>query len=64
MGDYMSIQQLADRWGVHPSFVRRKIRDGVLSVMRASYKVVLIPVTSIRQFEEDNTHVGTATGTN
>ena len=61
---YLTIHQLADRWQVHVSFIRRRIRRKEMPVLRMGQKVVLIPTDFIKEMEEENTHARTSRAAN
>ena len=60
---YLTIAQLATRWGVHPATVRRRLRDRTLSVLRLSHSIVLIPFEAIQKLEEEKTHASAGSTT-
>lgn len=53
----LSVQELADAWGVHPNTIRKYIRDGALKAFRIDRKV-LITMESIVAVE-NSTLAGT-----
>mgnify|MGYP003395691284 CR=1 FL=1 len=46
-----TIDELAQRWGVHTETVLRKIRNGELACIEISARNLLVPANDVREYE-------------
>lgn len=48
-----TIQELADRWSVHPLTIRRRIRRGDIRCLRHGRQIVRIEIAEIERLERE-----------
>lgn len=51
---YVSVKELAEKWGCHPAAIYKQVDGGRLAALRIG-QTIRIPLTAVADFERANT---------